>query len=97
MDHNFLDNRVVITPEQFDDMINMLINIKEKYFERLAFYANKYNGLQDKKDKRLDNYEKMALGKRIFYQEDMLKKTVWQVNNAIWDVDNRIKKDTAKE
>lgn len=92
-----MDNRVVITPEQFDNMINMLTNLKEKYFERLVFYATKYDELQNKKNKRLDNYEKMSLGKRIFYQEDMLKKAVWRVNNAIWDVDKRIKNDTAKE
>ncbi len=97
IDHSFLENRAVITPEQFDDMINMLTNLKESYFERLTFYATKHDELQNKKDKRLDNYEKMALGKRIFYQEDMLKKTVWQVNNAIWEVDRRITNDTAKE
>jgi hypothetical protein len=39
----------------------------------------------------------MAIGKRIFYQEDMVKKSVWQVNNAIWEVDKRIKGDIAKE
>jgi hypothetical protein len=97
IENSFMDNRVVITPEQFDNMINMLTNLKEKYFERLVFYATKYDELQNKKNKRLDNYEKMSLGKRIFYQEDMLKKAVWQVNNAIWDVDKRIKNDTAKE
>lgn len=97
MEISFMDNRAVITPEQFDDMVNILITIKEKYFERLKFYAIKYDELQNKKDKRLDNYEKMALGKRIFYQEDMLKKAVWQVNDAIWNVGNRIKKDIEKE
>jgi hypothetical protein len=97
IENSFMDNRVVITPEQFDNMINMLTNLKEKYFERLVFYATKYDELQNKKNKRLDNYEKMSLGKRIFYQEDMLKKAVWRVNNAIWDVDKRIKNDTAKE
>jgi hypothetical protein len=97
IENSFMDNRVVITPEQFDNMINMLTNLKEKYFERLVFYATKYDELQNKKNKRLDNYEKMSLGKRIFYQEDMLKKAVWQINNAIWDVDKRIKDDTAKD
>jgi hypothetical protein len=97
IENSFMDNRVVITPEQFDDMINMLTDLKEKYFERLVFYATKYDELQNKKNKRLDNYEKMSLGKRIFYQEDMLKKAVWQINNAIWDVDKRIKDDTAKD
>jgi hypothetical protein len=97
IENSFMDNRVVITPEQFDDMINMLTDLKEKYFERLVFYATKYDELQNKKDKRLDSYEKMAIGKRIFYQEDMVKKSVWQVNNAIWEVDKRIKDDTAKD
>ena len=97
MENSFMDNKVIITPEQFDDMINILTNIKKKYFERLEFYAIKYDELQNKKDKRLRNYEKMAVSKRIFYQEDMLKKAVWQVNNAIWNINKRIKDDTVEE
>ena len=88
------NSRVITTPEKFDEMIEKLIELKEMYFERLTFYDNKFKNInEDKKDSHLDAYEKNAVAKRMFFMEDVLKRKVCEVNQAVWELNKRIKSD----
>lgn len=94
--HGMLENRVILTPEQFDELIKMLTNLKENYFERLTFYVNKSDSV-NKKSSHLDAYEKLAVEKRMNYMEDILKRKVCQISQSLWEVHQLIKRDIPKE